>query len=154
MIIEVPKLPPEGAAFRGEEPAALLDLHGPHLARAGGPVRYDLFAQVVSHELIVRGTVETELDVECRRCAEFYSTSVREPAFLQSYDLTGNPETVDVTQDLREAVLLQLPMYPVCRPECRGLCPQCGKNLNEGACACRPPPAEGRWGALDGLKLP
>jgi len=38
---------------------------------------------------------------------------------------------------MREQCYLSLPMKPLCRPDCRGLCPQCGTNLNRGACACR-----------------
>ena len=52
----------------------------------------------------------------------------------------------------RDAVLLELPLAPLCRPDCAGLCPTCGADLNEGPCAC--PPAEGdpRWAALDALR--
>jgi uncharacterized protein len=54
---------------------------------------------------------------------------------------------------LREALLLRAPHFPLCSSECKGLCPQCGRNLNEGPCTCRPPPKPGTWDTLDQLKL-
>jgi uncharacterized protein len=153
MIIDIPKLKPEGEWFRGEEPPELLELKGPRWAQADRPIRYELFAQVVSSELIVKGIVAADIRLECGRCVEFFSTTVTDDDFLQGYDISGGVETVDVTGDIREAVLLSVPHYPVCQPDCKGLCPQCGRNLNTGSCACRPASPGGRWGALDGLKL-
>jgi uncharacterized protein len=43
---------------------------------------------------------------------------------------------LDLTEVIRQDLLLALPMYPVCRSKCKGLCPHCGQNWNEGACEC------------------
>jgi uncharacterized protein len=53
---------------------------------------------------------------------------------------------------LREQVLLTLPARTLCRPDCKGLCPRCGRNLNEGACSCEATTADPRWGALADLR--
>ena len=53
---------------------------------------------------------------------------------------------------LREQVLLSVPLKALCQEECRGLCPQCGKNLNQETCSCVPQAADPRWRALQGLK--
>ena len=53
---------------------------------------------------------------------------------------------------MREAVLLELPDAPLCRPDCAGLCPTCGTNLNTGTCDCTAPAGDARWAALDDLK--
>jgi uncharacterized protein len=151
MIIDVPKLRKEGEWFEGEEPAAILDLHDPSL-RLSAPVAYRLHAQAVSGQLIVKGEVRVPLQIQCGRCAEFYSTTVTASSFLRTYEISGTTETVDVTPDIREDILLQLPHFPVCSPDCKGLCPQCGTNLNEGTCDCRPPD-DNRWRALDNVKL-
>jgi uncharacterized protein len=151
MIIEIPKLRDEGEWFRGEEPAAILDLQEPSILFSE-PVGYHLHARVVSGQLIVKGEVRVRVRIQCGRCAEFYSTIIREPAFLRVYEITGTTETVDVGPDIREDILLRLPNFPLCSPDCKGLCPQCGANLNEGTCDCRPP-VDNRWGALDKLKL-
>ena len=55
--------------------------------------------------------------------------------------------TLDMDEAVRQYWAMALPMQPLCRPDCRGLCPRCGQNLNEGACAC-PPEEDDRWSAL------
>ena len=47
---------------------------------------------------------------------------------------------------------LNIPMKPLCRPDCKGLCAQCGADLNLGACACTPPKSDPRWAALSALR--
>lgn len=54
---------------------------------------------------------------------------------------------------VREQLLLSLPMHALCKEECLGLCGQCGKNLNEGPCACEKPVGDVRWAALRDIKL-
>jgi uncharacterized protein len=53
---------------------------------------------------------------------------------------------------LREQVLLALPLKAVCREDCKGLCPHCGKNLNEGQCSCAEPVDDLRWSALKEIR--
>ena len=53
---------------------------------------------------------------------------------------------------VKEQVLLALPMKNVCRPDCAGLCPQCGQNRNLADCGCRPPLAELHWAPLENFK--
>lgn len=60
---------------------------------------------------------------------------------------------MELADSLREQVLLALPIKVVCREDCKGFCPNCGKNLNvEGACSCAPTLADPRWDALKELK--
>ena len=68
----------------------------------------------------------------------------------ETYPLRG--ELLDLQPLVRDALLLELPMAPLCRDDCRGLCPVCGADLNEGPCACDRAPADGRWAVLDVLK--
>jgi len=57
-------------------------------------------------------------------------------------------DRLDLENAVREALLLQVPMKPVCQPDCRGLCPQCGANLNEGDCGCEPEIGDPRFAVL------
>ena len=61
-------------------------------------------------------------------------------------------EEIDLANVLHDEVFLELPMNVVCSEACAGLCPSCGKNLNEGPCGCEPPSDE-RWQALKRIKL-
>ncbi|MBI2502224.1 MAG: DUF177 domain-containing protein [Candidatus Latescibacteria bacterium] len=67
--------------------------------------------------------------------------------------LDPGAKQVDLKERLREAVLLELPVRVYCREDCKGLCPQCGHNLNSGPCACAADQADSRWAALRDLKL-
>src|SRR5580658_8039152 len=53
---------------------------------------------------------------------------------------------------LREQVLLSMPVRTLCKPDCKGLCPRCGKNRNLEACSCDEAPSDARWEALAGLR--
>lgn len=64
-----------------------------------------------------------------------------------------NEFVVDVAGLAREAVILALPAQVVCSAECRGLCPQCGRDLNLGECDCAPQDTDGRWAKLKDLHL-
>ena len=153
MLIEIPKLSPDGEQIAGEEPAALLGLGPQDTIEAEGPVRCDFFVQLVGRELVVQGQVTVELAVTCRRCAEIYSTRLTISDFLRTSEIQAGQEAVDLTDDIREEVLLNLPHYPVCRSDCKGLCPQCGHNLNNGPCNCTETQGDLRWSGLNDLKL-
>lgn len=153
LIIEIPKVSPDGSAYDGEEPAELLELGTDPTVQAGGPITYRFMAEVVSGRLIVKGSLELPLRLTCVRCAEIFSTTLRDSSFLRAYEIPEGVETVDVTPDIREDILLDLPSFPVCSADCKGLCPICGTNLNRGHCACRSTKKDDRWGALDGLNL-
>jgi uncharacterized protein len=60
---------------------------------------------------------------------------------------------IDLAQALREQILLSLPPPPLCREDCKGLCPRCGKDLNEGECGCARAVLDPRWAALKGIQL-
>jgi uncharacterized protein len=62
-------------------------------------------------------------------------------------------ETVDLTALVRDAVVLELPLAPLCRDECAGLCPGCGEDRNLAPCACQPA-TDPRWATLDALRVP
>ncbi len=68
--------------------------------------------------------------------------------------LPAGTAVLDLTETLREAVLLDFPIKNVCREECRGLCPRCGANRNQEPCNCDPAAGDSRWDALRGLSFP
>lgn len=113
-------------------------------------VFYDLTAAIASGNVLVRGTLRVNCEMECRRCAEFFSTAVHISSFLRAYEIRGEEESVDLTADVREDILLALPSFPLCMDSCKGLCPRCGKNLNEGPCGCKEQPVRSSvWDVLD-----
>jgi uncharacterized protein len=119
------------------------------------------------------GRVQTTLELPCSRCVEAFESPVD-----ASFDLRYHPrsqnvgegereveeddlstsfyedETIDLGQLIREQLYLSLPMKPLCREACNGLCPQCGMNLNRGTCDCRRDWEDPRLAALRALKQP
>ena len=68
----------------------------------------------------------------------------------ETYPILG--DHIDLEPMVREVLVLGLPMAPVCRPDCAGLCPTCGVDRNRGPCACPAGETDPRWAALDALR--
>lgn len=153
MIIELEKIPEQGLRYTGQEPGEILGLDEDPVFSSAGPIRYQLYAQIVDEMLIVRGTVSAEIRAECARCTQIFSTTVVDSGFLRDYSEILGVEKLDITESLREAIILELPHFPLCDEDCKGLCARCGKNLNDGPCECAVGDKPGAWGALDNLKL-
>lgn len=109
------------------------------------------------------GRMETSFHLQCRRCLtpvdvpfdeDVELLFVEEEQALDDdvgcYVIPGSTPVLDLREALREELLLAVPQYVECRPDCRGLCPRCGANLNAGPCACRPE-RDPRWQALSDL---
>ncbi|MDP2956625.1 MAG: DUF177 domain-containing protein [Longimicrobiales bacterium] len=117
-------------------------------------------------EIVVRGTVTATVRQGCRRCLEPVSTELAEEltmVFLPS-DSPGaegdadvrlfkpNAVELDLSEPVREEMILGMSPYVVCDPDCRGLCPECGANRNNETCSCTRTESEPRWDALRALK--
>ena len=118
-------------------------------------------------EVRVRGGFTVQLETLCDRCLGpasfplesnfdlFYRPMARIARVEEVEIDEGEAEIgfykgdgMELEDILREQVLLALPMQRVCREDCRGICPVCGKDRNETPCDCREQPADDRWGAL------
>lgn len=112
-----------------------------------------------------RARAATTVREECRRCLEpvdvpvaldlsvVFTTGSDAPEGDGVYPVALRAQMLELGPVLREELLLGLPQFVECRPDCRGLCPRCGRNLNEGPCGC-PPAADSRWDALRALTQP
>jgi uncharacterized protein len=110
-----------------------------------------------------QGTAHTVAQGECRRCLTPLATPIDleiGALFTQDPDAPDDPDSypvapdamdIDVTPAVREELVLAAPRYVVCREECKGLCPRCGKDWNAGPCGCEPA-GEMRWQPLKALK--
>jgi uncharacterized protein len=132
---------------------------------AGTDVEVDVVLEVVDGGIVAEGQVRAPWQGECCRCLTpvdgELAVDVRElyrprrrgeapDADEETYPL--GTELLDLRPLARDAVLLGLPLAPHCRPDCAGLCPRCGADLNAGACGCPPEQGDPRWAALDVLR--
>jgi len=121
--------------------------------------------------ILVTGNLETKLTGVCCRCLESfeYALSLQlEEEYFPTIDInTGLPveppedgltldqnHILDVVEALRQSIVMATPMKLVCRAECKGLCPECGVNLNYTACNCAAQTTDLRWAKLKVLALP
>ena len=126
---------------------------------AGGRVHVGTELESVPEGIVATGTVSAPWTAQCRRCltgvAGDLAVAVREVFEDQPDEAAGILPIVDMHIDLeppvRDAVLLHLPLAPLCRDDCQGLCATCGADLNEGDCGCEPEVGDPRWAALNEL---
>ncbi len=85
--------------------------------------------------LTFRGFLTSQIERTCGRCLVNIPHNFEKP-FEFFYEIK-NQEIIETLEDLREAVILEYPISFVCREECKGLCPNCGANLNESQCECQ-----------------
>lgn len=153
IIIEIRLLTPEGVKFDGEEPASMLEIVDTDDMSFPAPVKYDLKASLVSGGVLVAGRAWTRIAGRCGRCLERFEADIAAADICHFYENVNGPE-LDVTDDIREDLILMLPANPICSDECLGLCPECGSNRNLKPCRCHDAkPANPAWDGLDDLKF-
>jgi uncharacterized protein len=178
MRFEIKELERHPIDFKEEFALEALDL-GPD-ARQITPLKASGRAQLVEeHEgrrrtiqdIRVNGKLRTRLELPCARCLDPVIYDVN-----RDFDLLYRPQGSDTSREelsvtaaeaevsyyqgeglllndvVREQVLLAVPLKVVCRDNCKGLCPHCGKNLNTEQCSCTEPVADVRWAALKDLR--
>lgn len=132
-------------------------------------IRVDLTIQKSGDEFFCQARVVGEVSMECARClasfptelsgvtsfivtAELKRASGKESEDQEEYVLIDANECVDLSEIVRQEMLLAAPMKPLCSEECKGLCPRCGVNLNIETCDCRVKGIDSRWEGLKDLK--
>jgi len=151
-----------------EDDAAGLDIEIKGVI-VSGKARAELNVLQSSNVYYCTGLAVCSADLECSRCIEPYRVTlqgqvefsiqevadvrnVRQDEFPDSELVVGqNAGQVDITGPVREAIVLELPLKPLCRETCRGLCPLCGTNLNEHQCGCKVETTDPRWNGLRDL---
>lgn len=114
-----------------------------------GPLKVTARAEAGAGVVDVKGKAEAGITFVCSRCLSHYDTDLHIPIremFTRNPDVAEadeeesihlvQGEEADLRPVLEENVLLELPLVPLCREDCNGLCPVCGKNRNEDACGC------------------
>lgn len=104
-----------------------------------GPFKAGIEVSIGTEELLLQATLAGAWSMACGRCLVFSEVPF-DSRFEEVYPASA--EEIDLTEAMREGALLEIPQRSLCRPDCRGLCHLCGKNLNESTCACPPPDAQ------------
>lgn len=143
----------DGLDLDGRLAPAALELEEDDRLSSPSPLYYNLRAQMAGADLLVNGLVETKLRARCDRCLSYFDYALREPGACHLFEAPAN-DLLDLTDLIREDLLLLIPQKVLCREDCKGLCARCGQNLNVRPCSCQQEkPASDAWDTLDGLKL-
>ena len=168
MRVAVSSLSDHPVVLEAEERPEELDL------RAEGvefrdPVKVRVKITRMQEEVLAQGEAHTVAHTQCGRCLEDVEVELSGQFEALYVADTGayaaragrrdfewadqrvnfySEGTVDLSDEIRQCIVLALPMKPLCRPDCAGLCPSCGKNLNEGPCNCKSQPAGSPWDQL------
>lgn len=140
------------------------------------PVRTRLRVFRIGDYIEVEGVFETAVRLACGRCLKEFETQLaseialtytredfenradlsRDEIELSPEDaglITFSGDRIDLREGVQEQVVMALPVHPLCREHCKGLCPQCGADLNNGDCGCDQAPRNTQFSVLKKLKL-
>ncbi|HVM35758.1 MAG TPA: DUF177 domain-containing protein [Actinomycetota bacterium] len=137
---------------------------GSPLARVSDQaITAELRAESVVEGILLTGTSRASVVLSCARCLKDFGGEVRAElcelfappgrevsSDADVYEVQG--AEIDVEPALRDAVTLSLPLRPLCRDDCKGICAGCGTDLNAGVCQCVDDDVDPRWAQLDALR--
>jgi uncharacterized protein len=164
MVIRVSEIPEQGRIIEGVE-GGQSPFQDPRWALEG----LSLFVEKDKDDVLVRGWIRSRIPLTCSRCLEPFPMAVKadldvrlaprskwesEEVELSADDLEVDfyaDNLLDLDRLIETETTLRLPMKPLCREECRGLCPICGGNRNQTPCECRATPPDLRLQALKAL---
>lgn len=162
MKIVIPEIPGEGFDLKIEETIESDDLISPVMAQ--------LRIQKIGPEVMVRGNLTADLQLQCSRCLKDFKRPLSVPVDVvyhpiaelrgeEKYELNSEKldmgfysgEELELLDLIKEQIMLNLPMKPLCSDSCKGICPQCGTDLNTGNCDCSTEDIDPRLAVLKGL---
>jgi uncharacterized protein len=160
--IDVRDLVGRPGIWRSEQVSGTIDDLATELAGLSEdtPVTADLTLESLDEGILASGRLEGVLSLRCARCLKDFERGITvelRELFVpfpheDSDEYPLDPDGfLDPDQMIRDAIGVELPFAPVCRPDCRGLCGRCGGDLNVGECTCSEPDIDPRWDGLEAL---
>jgi uncharacterized protein len=131
------------------------------------PIEITHLVDKIGDEVFVKTRLQTLAVLTCDRCLDQYKMTIDEKidAILTHDDdlavqeeediilVTKSTREVDISESVRQALLLAIPFKKLCREGCKGLCPRCGANLNHTPCSCAKEKQDPRWDALRNINF-
>lgn len=134
MKIDINQIQPEGLLLEEAIVPSELDIET-DTVKFSGPIMVKAEVSRITNAVTVHADIRVPMHMRCSRCLEDFSVDYRKKLQL-NYQVSSTDLTVNLTPDIRQEIFLDYPIKPLCSSGCRGLCPQCGKNLNQGECGC------------------
>lgn len=163
MKIAIEDIHDEGITVDIDEPLVIEGHDHPYMVRA------HLELHRIESEIVVDGSMNTEIELECSRCLKTFKRRIDDPVHMvyhpigelgsEAHELRSDEldlgfysgDEIDLWEVLREQIMLSLQMKPLCDAACRGICPKCGIDLNSETCSCEFKEADPRLQVLKKL---
>ncbi len=181
MRIRTENLKEDKLSLRFEQPSetfpVLAEMAETDICQFLTPITASLRAQQIGDIVEIEGSISTSVRLDCGRCLQSFEMPLesqfeltyiqKDPALAHSgtndeeIELTADDvglihyqgEEINLREEIQEQVVLALPLRALCRPDCKGLCPECGADFNTAACECDRKPSGGKFDALKNLIL-
>lgn len=178
--MNVDRIPDEGLSILESEPAdrfpALKETALEGVLSFDSPLEIEVRLRRIVGYVEASGRLKTSVRLSCSRCLADFSLPLSIPfeatfsEEAKAREASGEETEIELTAEaidlfpfqgreidllevIQEQVLLALPVRPLCREDCKGLCPRCGADLNQGACGCAEKPTDPRFAVLKNLKI-
>lgn len=150
--LSISRLEKEKITLDGSFDEGFLDIGNDDIISVKSPVNYNFEAELHASGIVIRGSASVKIGGECGRCLIPVTEEVSTD-FTIFIDELGNTDEIDVSGEIREELLLAFPANILCSDDCKGLCPDCGINLNKNTCKCsqNASAAPSPWDKLDEL---
>ena len=134
MKIAVNQIPSEGIVLTEQVAPEKLDLET-GIIKFRAPLEIQAKVQRITNAVTVLLNFQASIATICGRCLKDIQVNINKDVQLH-YSVDNSVLTIDLDPDIREEIILDYPINPLCKADCKGLCLKCGKNLNEGGCTC------------------
>lgn len=135
MKIKVNQISSNGLMLEEEISPVALELETETI-KFQGPVKVKAHISKITNAVSMDVALAARISTLCSRCLKETESDFKKK-FKLNYQVNSLDQVIDIDPDIREEIILNYEMNPLCQPECKGLCVRCGKNLNEGDCGCR-----------------
>jgi uncharacterized protein len=134
MKIDINRIPVEGLTLEEKVNPWTLDLDT-EIVKFSEPIKIKADISKITNAVTVQMRLSGSMCLNCSRCLSEFKIDLKKNLKL-NYQANKLEPIIDLDQDIKEEIILDYPLKPLCKPDCKGLCPKCGKNLNEGGCSC------------------
>ena len=137
----------------GDEAPSFLEVEDSEMISFKDNIHYKLHASMISSGMLVKGEASSTYDGLCGRCLKKFKGEFGNYDICLFYEELVGAE-LDITEDVRAALVVEIPINCICTDDCAGLCHICGNDLNKSKCNCKEPENEDSpWAKLNNLEL-
>lgn len=134
MKIDTNRISFEGLTLKEEVIPSELDLET-EIIKFRDPIKVKADISKITNAVTANLDIFALMNTSCSRCLNEFEIEFKKNVQL-NYAVSKSESMIDLDPAIREEIVLDYPIKPLCSPDCKGLCPKCGKNLNEGVCKC------------------